>query len=67
MLLPRLCAASEVQWCSPENKDYARFDASVDHLFRMFDVMGYTYAKHARGLIGLPGSEQKAAPAEDCQ
>lgn len=67
MLLPRLCAASEVQWCSAENKDYARFDASVDHLFRMFDVMGYTYAKHARGLIGLPGSEQKAAPSEDCQ
>ena len=67
MLLPRLCAASEVQWCSPENKDYKRFDASIDHLFRMFDVMGYTYAKHARGLIGLPGSEQRAAPAEDCQ
>ena len=67
MLLPRLCAASEVQWCSPENKDYKRFDASIDHLFRMFDVMGYTYAKHARGLIGLPGSEQKAAPSEDCQ
>ena len=44
-----------------------RFDASIDHLFRMFDVMGYTYAKHARGLIGLPGSEQKAAPSEDCQ
>ena len=65
MLLPRLSAASEVQWCAAENKDYARFDASIDHLFRMFDVMGYTYAKHARGLIGLPGSEQPAAPAEE--
>ena len=64
MLLPRLCAAAEVQWCQKENKDYGRFDASIDHLFRMFDVMGYTYAKHARGLIGLPGSEVPAAPAQ---
>jgi hypothetical protein len=26
----------------------------------MLDVMGYTYAKHVRGLIGLPGQEQPA-------
>lgn len=67
MLLPRLCAASEIQWCAAENKDYERFNASVDHLFRMFDVMGYTYAKHARGIIGLPGNEQPAAPAEEAR
>ena len=64
MLLPRLCAAAEVQWCQKDAKDYGRFDASIDHLFRMFEVMGYTYAKHARGLIGLPGSEVPAAPTQ---
>ncbi len=60
MLLPRMCALSEVQWCNADRKDYARFDASLDHTFQMLDVMGYTYAKHVRGLIGLPGQEQPA-------
>ncbi len=60
MLLPRLCALSEVQWCNADRKDYNRFDASLDHTFRMLDVMGYTYAKHVRGIIGLPGHEQPA-------
>ena len=65
MLLPRLCALSEVQWCDADRKDYARFDASLDHTFRMLDVMGYTYAKHVRGLIGLPGHEQPARSEEE--
>ena len=67
MLLPRLCALSEVQWCNPDRKDYTRFDASLDHTFRMLDVMGYTYAKHARGIIGLPGSEQPARTPEELE
>ena len=65
MLLPRLCAAAEVQWCEADKKDYARFDASLDHTFEMLDVMGFTYAKHVRGLIGLPGSEQPARTEEE--
>ena len=65
MLLPRLCALSEVQWCDAERKDYARFDASLDHTFQMLDVMGYTYAKHVRGVIGLPGHEQPARTEEE--
>ena len=67
MLLPRMCALSEVQWCNPERKDYARFDASLDHTFQMLDVMGYTYAKHVRGIIGLPGQEQPARTPEELQ
>ena len=65
MLLPRLCALSEVQWCNADRKDYSRFDASLDHTFQMLDVMGYTYAKHVRGIIGLPGHEQPARSEEE--
>ena len=56
---------SEVQWCDADRKDYARFDAALDHTFQMLDVMGYTYAKHVRGIIGLPGQEQPARSPEE--
>ena len=65
MLLPRMCALSEVQWCNADRKDYVRFDTSLDHTFRMLDVMGYSYAKHVRGLIGLPGQEKPARTPEE--
>lgn len=53
MLLPRMLAASEVQWCAPERKDYTRFtDAVRDHEFKVLDAAGYTYAKHLLGLTG---------------
>ena len=65
MLLPRMCALSEVQWCDADRKDYARFDAALDHTFQMLDVMGYTYAKHVRGIIGPPGHEQPARTPEE--
>lgn len=53
MLLPRMCALSEIQWCAADKKDYARFDASIDHSYEMFDAMGLTYCMDNRGLIGL--------------
>ena len=53
MLLPRMCALSEVQWCAADRKDYARFDASLDHSFAILDAMGMNYCKDVRGLIGL--------------
>ena len=65
MLLPRMCALSEVQWCDADRKDYTRFDTSLDHTFQMLDVMGYTYAKHVRGIVGLPGHEQPARSEEE--
>ena len=65
MLLPRMCALSEVQWCNADRKDFVRFDTSLDHTFKMLDVMGYTYAKHVRGIIGLPGQEQPARSKEE--
>ena len=53
MLLPRMCALSEIQWCAADKKDYARFDASLDHSFAILDAMGVNYSLDCRGLIGL--------------
>ena len=53
MLLPRLCALSEVQWCDAGRKDPARFDASLDHSFAILDAMGVNYSLDCRGLVGL--------------
>lgn len=53
MLLPRMCALSEVQWCAADKKDYARFDASLDHTFAILDAMCMNYSLDCRGLIGL--------------
>lgn len=53
MLLPRLLALSEVQWCTPDKKDYNRFqEAVVNHEFPIFDAAGYTYAKVILGING---------------
>jgi len=53
MLLPRLCALSEVQWCAAEAKDFDRFNASLDHTFAILDAMGVNYSLDCRGLVGL--------------
>ena len=53
MLLPRMCALSEIQWCNADRKDYARFNNSLDHTFLMLDAMGMIYCKDVRGLIGM--------------
>ena len=44
MLLPRLFAISEVQWCRPENKDYGRFCKVVrEKELKIMDILGYGY------------------------
>ena len=48
-----MLAISEVQWCNADRKDFNRFDESLDHAFRMFDIMGYSYCLDIRCLIGL--------------
>ena len=53
MLLPRLCALSEIQWCAADKKDFARFDASLDHTFAILDAMGVNYCLDIRGQVGL--------------
>ncbi len=46
MLLPRMLALCEVQWCQPENRDYGRFKQAVtDHQFKILDLLGYNYCR----------------------
>lgn len=49
MLLPRLAALSEVQWCQPETKDWNRF-ISTFKMDRIYSQMGYEFAKHIFGV-----------------
>ena len=46
MLLPRMSALSEVQWCAPENKDYERFLNNMESMADIYDILGYNYARH---------------------
>lgn len=46
MLLPRMSALSEIQWCEPENKNYERFTDNMDNMAEIYDILGYNYAKH---------------------
>ena len=46
MLLPRLLALSEVQWCQPDRRDYGRFLRVLQaHEFPVLDQAGYNYRK----------------------
>lgn len=46
MLLPRMAALSEVQWCEPANKDLDRFESSLkEESFKIYDILGYNYRK----------------------
>ena len=57
MLLPRLDALSEVQWCDPATKDYDAFLTRTEKMFKAYDVLGYTYSRVAFGVPGMPGAE----------
>ncbi len=46
MLLPRMVALSEIQWCPAEAKNYERFTSSLkSKSFAIFDLLGYNYRK----------------------
>lgn len=46
MLLPRMLALSEVQWCDPDMKDYSRFSRSLEeHGFKILSNAGFNYRK----------------------
>ena len=59
MLLPRMSALSEVQWCQPENKDFERFKHSLNHAFEIYEVMGLTYCRDVFGQYGMPDKANK--------
>lgn len=44
MLLPRLCAMSEVQWCEPAIKDWDRFNSALrGKSFKILKNLGYNF------------------------
>ena len=52
MLLPRLAALAEVQWCHADRKDWGRFYAAADKFCAIYDMMGYNNAKHVLQVKG---------------
>lgn len=44
-LLPRLGAASEVQWCLPAQKDFEQFKKRLPRLKKIYDLLGVTYCR----------------------
>ena len=46
MLLPRMSALSEVQWCAEGRRDYQDFLDRMGHMKDIYGIMGYDYGKH---------------------
>ncbi len=46
MMLPRLAAACEVQWCDSTQKDENDFMFRLPHLLQIYQKLGYNYAHH---------------------
>lgn len=53
MLLPRLAALSEVQWCPAGTLEWPRFRESLDVLRTYYDAQGWYYAQHLWGKVGF--------------
>ena len=45
-ILPRMDALTEVQWVSPEQKDYDSFLKRAYKMVEFYDLKGWNYAKH---------------------
>lgn len=46
MMLPRIAALSEVQWCNPEQKNYNDFVKRGYRLSKLYDFYKWNYATH---------------------
>ena len=63
MLLPRMSALSEVQWCAPEKRDYGRFLDKMSHMLEIYKSMGFNYAKHIFEVMPVIGVDtEKGCP-----
>lgn len=51
MLLPRLGALSEIQWCMPENMNYEAFLPRLANMIKLYKRYGYNYATHIFDII----------------
>ena len=45
-VLPRWAALCEVQWSTPDKKNYEYFLSRLPRLIKWYDAEGYNYAKH---------------------
>ena len=64
MLLPRLAALSEVQWCKAERKDWERFYDGAEVYCRIYGTMGYNFAEHifhAKGNVQVDTAAKSAS------
>ena len=60
MLLPRMAALSEVQWCQPRTKNWERFLDSADDFCAIYDVAGYNYSRRifdVRGSVSVEDNQ----------
>ena len=63
MLLPRMSALSEVQWCTEENRDYHHFLDKMSHMLEIYHAMDFNYAKHIFEVMPVIGVEsEKGCP-----
>ena len=46
MVLPRMAALAEVQWCDSKQKDYDAFLTRLPRLIDIYNLRGYNYGKH---------------------
>lgn len=46
MVLPRMAALAEIQWCAKGKKDYNAFVRRLVPLIKLYDEQRYNYAKH---------------------
>lgn len=58
MLLPRMSALSEVQWCEPERKSFDRFMKDMTRMVALYEEEGFNYARHIFGVIDQPRSRE---------
>ena len=63
MLLPRLAALAEVQWCNADRKDWDRFYGAADKFCAIYDMMGYANAKHILHVKGEVSADPASAKA----
>lgn len=61
MILPRMAALAEVQWTEPSKKDFNTFLPRLNRLLKLYDRLGYNYAKHIFEVSGKiePSAEKK--------
>ncbi len=62
MLLPRLAALSEVQWCNRGSREWSRFAGALPHIVDVYRFWGYNYSPVVFGVQGTV----KNNPAKGC-